>query len=285
MRIPRGSVKPPFGALVNRAHPFARGHLLSLLFNGAMEFHQGSFPVVTEMVTFGSVARRACTTSGVPLAASTSDGWGWQGDSTIGASGAIILGPDFIPSTGVTFCVIGQKKTSSLPTQVLLGNGTGDARNIGSSIPWADGTVYWDFGGNGGINRLAVSGLTFNANRADRWVLTAGPRGMQMWQNGVRVGNQTSAVTRTVDTSVNFSLWPTFGPAASYPLIYFAAYDHQWDEATCRAWSVQPYAHLYRSRLPWVDAAATAGGGGGGGAASLERMWRGVGVGVGRGAR
>lgn len=247
-RIARGNFKPPFGALVNPTHPFARGLLLALPFNGALQQRAPGFPDLTELVLWGSVARRAVQSSGAPTAVSTSDGWGWQGDN-IGGSGALILGPDFLPAAATTVCVVAQKRTSALPNQVLFGNGTGDARNVGCSLPWTDGTAYWDFGGNSGSNRLAVSGLTFNPNRADRWVLTAGPRGMQMWQNGVRVGNQTTVVTRTVDTTQNFSLWVTYGSPSAYPLIYFAAYDHQWDEALCRAWSAEPYAHLYQSKL------------------------------------
>lgn len=260
MLIARGTVKPPFGARVNPAHPFARGLLLAVPFNCPVEVN-GSFPDLRRLVLWGSVAPRTCQIGLAPTTVSTNEGLAFQGNTSGGASGALQLGADFVAATGATFCLIALKKTSSLPTQITFGMDTGGNTNhCACGVPWSDGTVYWDFGGNSGANRLAVSGLTFNTGIADRWVFTAGPSGMQMWQNGKRVGNQTTAVTRVVNTANAVSLWPTFGPAANYPINYFAAYDHQWDEAMCRWWSSEPYAHLYRSRIQSLPNAAAAGG-------------------------
>lgn len=50
-------------------------------------------------------------------------------------------------------------------------------------LPFSDGVAYWDWGGQvNGTNRTQVGGLTFGD---DIWVFTSGPRGMEMWQNGI----------------------------------------------------------------------------------------------------
>lgn len=72
---------------------------------------------------------------------------------------------------------------------------TDGASAIGTHLPYADGTVYWDFGGNSeGSTRLSVSSLTFGD---DLWAFTTGSRGMEIWQNGVRRASNSATPTRT----------------------------------------------------------------------------------------
>lgn len=50
-------------------------------------------------------------------------------------------------------------------------------------IPFTDGVVYWDFGGEtNGSTRVQIGGLTMGD---DIWVMTVGPREMATYQNGI----------------------------------------------------------------------------------------------------
>ncbi len=74
------------------------------------------------------------------------------------------------------------------------------SHRLGSHLPYSDGRVYWDFGGaTSGTNRVDVGGLSFS--RGDTWVLSAGPRGMEIWQNGILRASHGNAPTRSASTS------------------------------------------------------------------------------------
>lgn len=64
----------------------------------------------------------------------------------------------------------------------------------GTLLPYSDGKIYWDFGGFAeGTTRLSVAGQTFE--RAI-WVFTTGPRGMEIWKNGIKVASNAANPTR-----------------------------------------------------------------------------------------
>jgi len=100
------------------------------------------------------------------------------------------LGPtaDLLPLQEITI-VLGYKKTDATNRiSVAFGSrdhgGAGDtASRCSSHLPYNNGTVYWDFGGDSGSNRVSVGGLTFGD---DVWAFTTGPRGQEIWQNAVR---------------------------------------------------------------------------------------------------
>lgn len=72
------------------------------------------------------------------------------------------------------------------------------SRRCGTHFPFSDGTVYWDYGGNtAGVNRLTAAGLTFTD---DFWCFTVGPRGMEIWQNGILRASNAATPTRSGTT-------------------------------------------------------------------------------------
>lgn len=106
----------------------------------------------------------------------------------------------------------------------------------GTHFPFSDGTLYWDFGGNSaGTSRLTAAGLTYGD---DFWVFTAGPRGMEIWQNGIRRSQQASAVDWS--SSSNPYLLGMHGTAtnsddAECAVITTCA--RQWSAAECADWT------------------------------------------------
>jgi hypothetical protein len=243
MSIRRGTVKPPFGAQVNRAHPFGKGLLLALLFNEPA-IRIGTSFLNVPVVTYGSAPPRDIQAGGAPVMGSTNEGLALRTAGGGSGAEAINLGADFLKAA-VTLCVVGHKTDTTMRTQALI-----NVTDCNLHCPWADGNIYWDFVGQ----RVTVSGLTFSTTKADHMVFTGGPRGQAVWFNGVKVGTHTTPQTRTT-SSDTVQLWRTYGPDA-YKMNYFAAYDYQWDDALCRAWSAEPYAHLYPPSRQLVTGAA-----------------------------
>jgi hypothetical protein len=67
----------------------------------------------------------------------------------------------------------------------------------GAHFPWSDGTVYFDYGNQTAGFRLSIGGLTFGDHF---WVFTTGPRGMEIWQNGVKRASNADNPSRTGTT-------------------------------------------------------------------------------------
>jgi hypothetical protein len=62
---------------------------------------------------------------------------------------------------------------------------------------YIDGNTYWHYGGStDGVSavQLLNSGIVFGD---DLWICTTGPRGMEVWQNGVLLGSNSGNPTRT----------------------------------------------------------------------------------------
>lgn len=132
-----------------------------------------------------------------------------------------------------------------------------------AAIPNSDGTVYWDWGGtSAGTSRISVAGLTFGD---DVWVFTVGPRGMDIWQNGILRASQSGHASRTGSTN-SFKLGANgaglFGGGADLADIAFIyIYQRQLNPSECVQISENPF--VFFKRQPMVVAQAAGGGGGG----------------------
>jgi hypothetical protein len=114
---------------------------------------------------------------------------------------------DFVPTTAVTILMVYEKADStnrnSLAGSIDYGLGS-NTNSCNHHVPFSDGTVYFDWGGNtNGVTRVQVGGLTFGA---DVWVLTVGSRGMEIWQNGIKRASNGATPTRNKDATMSFKL-------------------------------------------------------------------------------
>src|SRR5260370_1456226 len=104
-------------------------------------------------------------------------------------------------SRGQTCLIIRRKVDTTARASSLFGtedDGSFPAfHGCGAHVPYSDGTVYWDYGGNGGANRLTVAGLTFTT-LVEKWTFTAGPQGSAIWRDGIKLASQATALTRVV---------------------------------------------------------------------------------------
>jgi hypothetical protein len=236
-----GSHKPGLGARVNPEHPFAKGHLLSVLFNDP----QNALPAVL----WGSVTPRTVTAT---LSGSISWASNREGSALNFADkdARLDLGPDFFGSAA-TVLLIRRKTDTTLREGNAFGvcnSATGGSELCAAHVPYTDGTVYWYCGQTFAPYLLTAPGLSFST-APERWVFTAGPQGSSIWQNGVKVATQSSPVFR-VPAPASWNVYLNDSGHSSnhgdqQDMNFFGAYDYQWSDDLCQWWSAEPYAHLY----------------------------------------
>lgn len=116
-----------------------------------------------------------------------------------------MVAPNALPTSAATITLGYYKTDTTKRASAAFGYEpiiSANTSRIGAHLPYSDGTVYFDFGGATGSNRLTKSGLTsYNGI----WSFTAGPAGMSMWLNGVKLAESTTAVTR--DNSFFAGFW------------------------------------------------------------------------------
>ena len=90
-----------------------------------------------------------------------------------------------------------------------------------------------------------MAGLTFTTT-VEYWVLTAGASGSAIWQNGVKVASQATAIARTAGGGevVNLNDNSTGASGDLQEINFVQMIDGQWSDDLCRWWSAEPYVHL-----------------------------------------
>ena len=107
----------------------------------------------------------------------------------------------FLSTTEATVVIAGIRTVSFGGGAFGLGSSLASASaNCGAYVPYTDGKIYWDFGGSTeGTSRLSVASLSFSER--DVFVFTAGPRGMEIWQNGILRASNSGTATRTTSSN------------------------------------------------------------------------------------
>lgn len=167
-----------------------------------------------------------------------------------GSSGFELLSGALSGTVAGSILVI-RRKTDGLNRATGIGSNAIGTNSFGVLLPFSDGTVYWDFGGNAGTNRISKSGLSFSA-KDSVWIFTAGPAGMYMYQDGQLVASSSSAPSARVPNNTTFGL--TYGNSQAgsdnrVDTLYVAA-DRQWSPAEVAQWTANPFrvAEAPRSR-------------------------------------
>ena len=268
-----GARKPSQANEVNWNHPFAKGLLLCIpATEGRWQTNAATSPPQNVPITiWGNMAPLALSSS-TPTLGWTGNKEGTALDFSVNAS---LNWADFIPLTGVTIAVVRRFYLGGQGNIFGCTTVASTERTL-TLCPFNDGTVYWDFGGAGGANRLAVAGLSFPIppGQADRWVFTAGNTGMAMWRNGVKVGSQSTAVTRTAGTGTALGqAGSVTGAGQEISLLWIVNYP--WPDSLCRWWSGEPYDALYSTVSKTYSFLGNLGRGGGGKSAGRGKPGKG----------
>jgi hypothetical protein len=155
-----------------------------------------------------------------------------------------------LPSTAGSITLSWRKTDATLRTGNAFGNQhfANDLSRMNVYLPFSDGVVYWDFGGETtGTSRITASGLTFGD---DVWTFTAGPRGMDIWQNARQVASQSSSVTRE-QNGTSFHLNQSFSPSTNGDLAdcaFIYVHNRQLSPIEIVTLHATPFAIIAKSR-------------------------------------
>lgn len=160
---------------------------------------------------------------------------------TVATTGRIQLASDsrnIVPTSGGFTVALHYRKIGAAAASAGFGlDATASAAfRAGTHFPFSDGTLYWDFGGNSaGTSRLTAASLTYGD---DFWVFTAGVRGMEIWQNGIRRAQQASAVDWSSNSNPYLlGMHGTATNADDSECAIFLTCARQWSAAECAAWN------------------------------------------------
>jgi hypothetical protein len=245
-----GQAKPHCGAQVHWGHPLADKLLAAVVFTEG-----GGEPF--------DLARR------LPLAVNGSPSWDANGLGRCGVTAATgdfwNFGDEapFVPTRSVTCCLIRRKTDSTARSSAAFGTDGGlVGGRCGAHIPFNDGIVYWDFGGQLSPNRLTASGLSQAG--LQKWVFVAGTRGSSIYLDGVRVASQATAITRAASSAgVDFTLNRGQGVAGDLQeFSLFLMLGQEWGQEQVTDWTAAPFALFRTPRYAryFLTTAAAAGG-------------------------
>lgn len=238
LRPRRWAIKPGMAhARVDRGSPLAAG------LTGLWLLNEGGGTAVVNLAngaaygsTWTSAVGWATTRRGVGIATTAG---GVNAPVDLVASDMTVL-----PTTAATVLLGYRKRDTTYRATCAFGlDGNATASTwFDALVPYADGNVYWDFGGaTSGSTRLVVSGLTFGD---DLWAFTAGARGMEVWQNGLLRGSQAAAATRA-QSGLPLALGQHVTVTADYAEWWlFAVWQRQLAPAAIQALAVDPFALL-----------------------------------------
>lgn len=147
-----------------------------------------------------------------------------------------------MPINDVTVMIKVKKTDTTARQSAAFGiNNVSVATWISAYIPWNDNIVYFDFGGTSdGTSRISYSGATFGD---DIWIFTSGTRGMEIWQNGIRLASNSGGITRTIGDSPMYLGKHSSNIKADLCIIsFFYIWDRQFNKQEIQEITNDPYS-------------------------------------------
>lgn len=237
---------PPLGAQLDRSSPLTRGliEVARPVPQGVRTYNRpGNAGLTGGTVQVGRVGLARSHTSNT--------------DNT-----TVVVDGTRLPTTQCTVLVYFSRRSTILTG--FYGFANSDAltfnQRISSHLPYSDGVVYWDFGGvSAGTTRVNTGVLSWPADTPMLFVMTSGPRGMEIWRDGQLLASNGASPTRT--TSASTDSWRLGGPvdqADPHNDYHLAAlWERQLSSAEVRELSANPW-RLFRSARRTVPLAVAA---------------------------
>lgn len=168
------------------------------------------------------------------------------------SSGTTLLSNSSIAiPTGSQFTLIYINDTSSsaLSATLAVGQaGSGGTAEFNCYLPYSgDGKAYFRWGGE--VDGVTSVSATASGN-AGGWILTVGPRGMEIWQNGVRIASNTATPSRATSSAALITVNNSAPRAQSIPLL--ATFNKQFSPGVTRALARNPWRIFKSHRRPYA---------------------------------
>ncbi len=205
---PRWTRKPPPGTDLDRTHPLCPDHCWPIL------SPQGTSQILTRFPVGAPNTKSDVYTGSSSFVPGRKYGWsvrhGAQTDKFIlTATDGATVGKVVPLSGGYTMLFAYRKTDATLRVTTAVGvDGTlsgSDCMQV--FLPFTDNKIYFDYGGQvEGTTRLSVSATGLTTFGDDLWAFTTGVRGMEIWQNGVKLASNSANPTKTAAGS--YFGWP-----------------------------------------------------------------------------
>lgn len=178
---------------------------------GSPQYQPGLFWVPAQPVPLaitGSPRIKGTFTGNVSNGVALAGGHAWHSTAS-DTSTYIDFGDSslFVPTTEVTIAFTYQKTDTTARDSAAFGipDAGNVARRCNVSLPWQDNSIYWDFGGTSGNNRISTTSVS-NLDKDNTFVFSAGPRGMEIWRNGFLVISASGVPSARSATTGTFRL-------------------------------------------------------------------------------
>lgn len=168
-----------------------------------------------------------------------------------------------LPNGGnFSIAVLRRSRDTTARASTLFGFNVSSANRVLAHAPYSDGTLYWDGGDNtAGSGRASVA-FTKSTNW-ETLVFYAGARGREVWRNGTRLVNSTSALatlTGSSDAAVTIGNCAAVGSDSDDVALFVVAGGYDWSDSEIVAWSNDPWGRTFEPQRIWVPVAEAGGG-------------------------
>ena len=152
-----------------------------------------------------------------------------QYSSNGGAGIALGNASEWLPTGAEVTVLFAGKLIANQDFPLLSTDSTASGQAVSIYLPYGlDGKVYWRWGGEvEGASSLSIGGLSFAEH--DLWAFTAGPRGMEIWQNGLRVASNLGSSSITTDSPLRYGQFTSLGGVATVSSALLLAVPRQLD--------------------------------------------------------
>jgi hypothetical protein len=191
----KGLQEPPAGAVLDPSHPLAHDLVAYVTFNGLLNGHD-------------HVRDEPLVSSGTPIREGSTHG-PTRGHTTATTRLTVGTNAGVLPNPSEVTILAGYRRRGGEHGGVPVAF-SNDADNSGERCllhgPYTNGFAYWNWGDyNGGPGEVAVGGLVYT--RDTLFACTAGPRALELWQDGRLRGSVVGGNTRgTTSPTVPFNI-------------------------------------------------------------------------------
>jgi hypothetical protein len=149
----------------------------------------------------------------------------------------------FPSATDATIFLI-RRSIDTTPRGTMAFGYVGDSNSrVLAHAPWADGNVYWDFGGESQSQRISAP-FAKSVNVESLAFVAGGGKGREIWRNGVKIAGDTSKTGTRVATGFGFGLGAAASPGLnsdSEEVYLFGVASRAWSDAEITSWHKNPW--------------------------------------------
>jgi hypothetical protein len=243
-----GSFKPPLGARVNLSHPLGRNCAFCIPLCNTGEKQVGTRGQIDPQFYNTRKYQFPTAQAGSLTASHVSSKWG-GGIGLTSIDGATVSATDVFGQSACTIALIRRCQDTTNRAALMVGtNGAGSGGYVYFAANGAGSGAVFIFGGTGGGGTNRVD-ATYNKQTAltEMWVGAAGPRGISMWKDSIKLASQTTPISRTglgAATVINGD--GDFCIGADNAEFYFILVSNdQWSDNQIRSWFAAPFSMLY----------------------------------------